>query len=1156
MTEKPRDRSYWLVRVPLATSLAGLSAAAADLAWLAFHPDQGWAEGQGGWVGACYLLGLGAIGGIALALPVSILTGICVVLGRWGKTWKSPGVLLASAAILGVFAILNRRTFDGPEIKQLRMLPLVVVGFYATAAVATVFLARWGAAALRALAARGAAARILASVPLVAGGAALHHVDGTRYVGLYPDIHLQLAASLIGAAAITALIALMAASVRLRRRLWFIVFVFAMAPAGLRFHDDIGAARTPIALRAINLRQWMVLPELLVDRVRSLPRAAVGDVKSILAANRPDAVIDARVERALERMAPARRRLNLLVISIDTLRVDHLSHHGYSRPTTPNIDSFAEDAIVFTRCYTPYPTSAQAFSAFFSGRHPSSAPSSWETEGKPSLLPADGTLAGMLAAKGFETAAESAFNRGSLGDRRIFGHLKDGFRSFNPVQPLAAREGEEISAAGVAQLERLAGDRFFLWLHFLDPHHPYDHHPEFDFGVEPVDRYDSEIAYVDAQVGRVFESLRDLDLDDDTAVLIMSDHGEEFSEHLSRYHNTSLYEEQVRVPLMLRVPGAESREVSDVVSLTDVTPTLLRMFDINDPHVRNGRDLWPRVFGELSVEGFVFAELEPRRFVSNGARRMVVYKDHKLISDARTRTDEIYDLAADPRERRNLAGRAGEIGATLRGLLRATELDVTRMRNEGGGTVRADPVAELHRRVEELLSLDRKELSERLGAFVGDVTDPVFGIDRAYQSGLSGALGDDLATLVRRSFDPVQLNLGFPAIRLANRLEDSRLLPFAKSLTIEHPLLSVELAVLRGLLGDETVIPELEERLAREGTPDKHSLAMAMLLLGRPTDLAASLALSQTRWPLEVARTIRGMGLVRAPELLPLADAMLNRKEWRYGPLKTALVEALTGFPSEPRRNRLLGRLAADYASDVAARAREILERDLGAAEVSSWLAGGGAEAEADAAIEHRRFDAAISYLQLAVDRYPVEASSLILGLARLRQCYGDNGRVRADLLAARKRLTGSHREAIEVRLADSSASVARTVELKVTKAAVDRRALRRRWYLMKVTLQNTGSRVWPGGSYGLHLDFNAVILDEGGREIDITPSWWISVGTNDVPPGASIELGLPFIAPRPSGRYSLAVRGALTLPNATRKTTPAIPTGATLEVVGKLAPR
>ena len=214
----------------------------------------------------------------------------------------------------------------------------------------------------------------------------------------------------------------------------------------------------------------------------------------------------------------------------------------------------------------------------------------------------------------------------------------------------------------LAYFEDVHPRRAFVWVHFFEPHEPYVQHPEFPFGNGDVDRYDSEIAYTDAAVGRLIASVRARR--PGTIVVLAADHGEEFDEHGGRYHGSTLYDEQLRIPLIVSIPGVAPHVVDGQVQLIDVTPTLLALLDIPVPVRMRGTDLGPWLATPPAPASRLppaFAEVEDKRAIVLGAE--------KLLCDLRFGFCAYYDLAADPGERKNLAEERPGRAAVLRGLL-------------------------------------------------------------------------------------------------------------------------------------------------------------------------------------------------------------------------------------------------------------------------------------------------------------------------------------------------------------------------------------------------------------------------------------------------------------------------------------------------------
>jgi len=222
--------------------------------------------------------------------------------------------------------------------------------------------------------------------------------------------------------------------------------------------------------------------------------------------------------------------------------------------------------------------------------------------------------------------------------------------------------GDEQSDAAIRLLSapELSSQRFFMWMHFVDPHAEYAPHPEHDFGPKPRDRYDGEVAFVDAQLGRVLAALEQSPFGSRTAVVVTSDHGEAFGEHGMIRHGFELWEELVRVPLIVKVPGLGARRVAARRSAIDVVPTLLDLCKV--PFVArsasdflSGQSLLPDLVGApgaAEAERPVFIDMA--RGPYNAERQAFIAHDLKLtVSEGRVLG--LYDLAADAAEKRDIS---------------------------------------------------------------------------------------------------------------------------------------------------------------------------------------------------------------------------------------------------------------------------------------------------------------------------------------------------------------------------------------------------------------------------------------------------------------------------------------------------------------------
>ncbi len=346
---------------------------------------------------------------------------------------------------------------------------------------------------------------------------------------------------------------------------------------------------------------------------------------------------------------PRRPEADVILITVDAVRADHLGVYGYGRSTSPNIDALAQRSVRFERAYTQAPHTSFAIASLMTGKY------------YPTLarLAPDGhheTLASILRRYGWKTAAffPPAVFFIDAHKMKAFESTYFDFEYVKYEYLDAEKRLDQIDEFFQADGPRKA----FVWLHLFEPHEPYQAHAGHEFGPRDIDRYDSEIAYSDAVVGKLLEYLRAKR--PNAIVIVAADHGEEFDEHGGRYHGTSLYDEQTRVPLIISVPGVAPQVVSGPVQLIDVAATILGLLDIPVPARMRGTDLGPWLRDPPApAERFprVFAEVEDKRMVVEGSR--------KLICDMAKDFCSYFDLAADPREVRNLADeRPGEV-ATL-----------------------------------------------------------------------------------------------------------------------------------------------------------------------------------------------------------------------------------------------------------------------------------------------------------------------------------------------------------------------------------------------------------------------------------------------------------------------------------------------------------
>ncbi|MDX1502513.1 MAG: sulfatase [Thermoanaerobaculia bacterium] len=393
---------------------------------------------------------------------------------------------------------------------------------------------------------------------------------------------------------------------------------------------------------------------------------------------------------------------NLILISLDTLRPDHVGAYGYERDTTPNLDALAARGALFETAYAHAPNTAPSHTSLLTSLYPT-VHGVWNHG--IGLDPSVPTLAGILAENGYDTAAwvqlvGSTYQSGFatyqyIGDPETSGK---GFGSFRPVERM---------------LEWIDGRErpFFLFVHTYDVHLPYEprrkdvrrfagraaaeglrrripqwyvrklNRGEWELTDEVVELlvayYDAELFRLDELLGRFFDGLAERGLEDRTVIAVVSDHGEEFGERgqFGR-HSYSLREEILRVPLILAGPGVPEGVRTDVrVGLVDVAPSLLRLAGLEPPAGFQGRDLAPVWSGGETEHRTVLAGKRLRHVLLEGPYKYET--NHKL-----------FHLGTDPGERRDLAGRLPEIARRMRA--RARHL-VEEHRRLGEGIASAGP---------------------------------------------------------------------------------------------------------------------------------------------------------------------------------------------------------------------------------------------------------------------------------------------------------------------------------------------------------------------------------------------------------------------------------------------------------------------------------
>lgn len=481
-----------------------------------------------------------------------------------------------------------------------------------------------------------------------------------------------------------------------------------LSPWTPRFHSVRGALLFgSVALAGIWLAWLAACNGWAVRRAGALARHALGGARPAGAALLVLAGVNAAAAFVAGR-AP-RPRLNVLLITIDALRADHLGVYGYPRPTSPNIDRLAGEGVTFRRAASQWPLTSPSFAALMSSTYGHTNGLIRNTAQRMPDRPL--MLAELLKAAGYSTWAAV----GNVNLARFF-NFNQGFDTYREIwREDDDRKTDRITRAGLGLLKRAsAGRPFFLWLHYFDPHARYEPPKPFDqmfvgdryfdgswrvplykdastdlggisskmsLGTEDrvayyVAQYDAEIRYVDQQVGLLLKALQDQGLAGDTLVVLTSDHGESLGDHNYFFeHGRFPYDDCVHVPLIVRAPGEPrpGETVRSPVQSIDIVPTILDLAGLPADPRAEGKSLRLLLRGEhprgdqwdyaFTESGFA---LDYQRSITSERYKLVYVPDAGNRRIMTGRELELYDLEADPHETKNLIDERPEVAALLK----------------------------------------------------------------------------------------------------------------------------------------------------------------------------------------------------------------------------------------------------------------------------------------------------------------------------------------------------------------------------------------------------------------------------------------------------------------------------------------------------------
>lgn len=766
---------------------------------------------------------------------------------------------LAGVCAAALASVIGWSLTAGPRVADASWREVTVLAGAVTIGLSCAAFVRWRAS--RDDRARGARWWIVIAVGVLA--VATVAADAFILPRLYPAFHLA-AALLALVAAIASASLLPLRPIKLRAR---IAFAFIAVPMVIA---------SPVALFALEK----------APNATFVARTHASWTGKLLALVPGRAVYEASsttvdVARPVQPGIDLRGR-DVLLITVDALRADRLGAYGGPEGLTPALDALAAEGVVFRRAYTPTPHTSYALTSLLTGKFMREV---LELPGAPSEHAA---LPDLLREYGYRTAAfypPAIF----FVDASRFSELSRGGFGFEYRKVMFAPAQQRVAQLDGYLEEVSPTHPVFVWMHLFEPHEPYAPPPEFARGDSTVDRYEGEVAAVDHAIGQLVERFRASR--PNGTVIVTADHGEELGDHGGWYHGTTLYDEQVRIPLIWSSPGAATPRVTDVpVELVDLAPTLLSALGVPRDARMRGDDLGAVLRGS--------DETGPRfAFASVGTRRMTTDGRHKLLcDDARC---VLFDLDRDPRELEDRSAQEASVVSTLLGASRAFLAGIPRHEAMAMSDDAGWPPA-----------LARAELGDRGAA---DELVPLLGDRRATVRATAARLLGELQhspalpTLARLREDDDAAVAAEAAIA-GLVLGDVEAAPRARESLNAEPELARRAALVLAE-NDDAAGAEVLRGLAADPTAEEGARVASLRALGRVRDRGAIptlvTLLADVRLRPQVVETLGAIGGPRA------ADAIANAFEVeRYLSARTAEATALFALRdarAEPLLRRFLG---------------------------------------------------------------------------------------------------------------------------------------------------------------------------------------------------------------------------------------------------------
>jgi len=367
---------------------------------------------------------------------------------------------------------------------------------------------------------------------------------------------------------------------------------------------------------------------------------------------------------------------NIILISVDSLRADHLSCYGYTRKTTPNIDSLASEAILYKNAISSAPWTSPAISSIFTSRHPTIL--GFATQNI-TILAEYLTLTEILRENNYLT-------KGIISNPQLSTatNINRGFNSYDESPIRLTVSSPKITEKAIAFIKKNKNNKFFLYLHYNDPHLIYELHESFNyysrkyfgkinsklsirelrglaksFTKEDLEYliacYDSEISFTDKYLGILFKKLKEMNLYNRSLIIFVADHGEEFCERGDHWigHSKTLYQELIHVPLIIKLPEkTRAKILNERVGTIDLAPTILHYLGLSFPrHNQQNKNLIPFTNNDKTYNNLAISATTRRGF----DLQSLTWNKWKLLCDLGKNSNKLFDLKNDPKETTNVA---------------------------------------------------------------------------------------------------------------------------------------------------------------------------------------------------------------------------------------------------------------------------------------------------------------------------------------------------------------------------------------------------------------------------------------------------------------------------------------------------------------------